>query len=118
MYKKFVVLFFVVLVLVNPAFSATPGYNRETGEIILPSEVSLYENPSPQTQNELADIQAAEAQFKALQEAAEETARIQLWENMDREIKLRRYDKLVFEMRKNFDDARAQLIHSSVNRAM
>ena len=90
MYKKFVALSFVLLVLPCPAFSATPGYDRETGEIILPSE-----------------IQAAEAQFKALQEAAEETARIQLWENMDREIKLRRYDKLVFEMRKNFDDAKA-----------
>ena len=107
MYKKFVVLSFVVLVLASPAFSATPGYNRETGEIILPSEVSLYEAPPTQPQNDLADIQAAEAQYKALQEAAEETARIQLWEKMDREITLRRYDKLVFEMRKNFDEARA-----------
>ena len=107
MYKKLFVLALFGFMLGNPAFSATPGYDRDTGEIILPSEVSLYDNPSSQTQNELADIQAAEAQFKALQEAAEETARIQLWEKMDREIKLRRYDKLVFEMRKNFDDARA-----------
>ena len=106
MYKKFIALSFVVLVLASPAFSATSGYNRDTGEIILPSEVSLYEIPATQPQNDLADIQAAEAQYKALQEAAEETARIQLWEKMDREIKLRRYDKLVFEMRKNFDEAR------------
>jgi hypothetical protein len=71
MYKKFVVLSFVLLVLASPAFSATHGYNRETGEIILPSEVSLYEAPPTQPQNDLADIQAAEAQYKALQEAAE-----------------------------------------------
>ena len=82
MYKKFFAISFAVLMLVNPASSATPGYNRETGEIILPSEVSLYENNSQTPpQNDIADIQAAEAQFKALQEAAEETARIQLWGN-------------------------------------
>ena len=108
MCKKFIALSFVLLALASPAFSATAGYDRETGEIILPSEVQLYENNSPApSQSEMAEIQAAEAQYKALQEAAEETARIQLWENMDREIKLRRYDKLVFEMRKNFDDAKA-----------
>ena len=106
MFKKIFVISFIVIMLASPAFSATPGYNRETGEIILPSEVPLYEN-NASSQNELAEIQAAEAQYKALQEAAEETARIQLWEKMDREIKLRRYDKLVFEMRKNFDEARA-----------
>ena len=54
----------------------------------------------------MAEIQAAEARYKALQDAAEETARIQLWEKLDKEIKLRRYDKLVFDMRKNFDEAR------------
>ena len=106
MYRKIFILSFLVLLTANQAFSATPGYNRDTGEIILPSEVPLYEN-TPPSQNELAEIQAAEAQFKALQEAAEESARIQLWENLDKEIKLRRYDKLVFEMRKNFDDAKA-----------
>ena len=106
MYRKFFLLSVFIFIVASPAFSATPGYNRDTGEIILPSEVPLYEN-TPPSQNELAEIQAAEAQFKALQEAAEETARIQLWENLDREIKLRRYDKLVFEMRKNFDDAKA-----------
>ena len=105
MYKKFFVVTFVTLMLTSPAFSATPGYNRETGEIILPSEVSLYENNSS-SQNDMAEIQAAEARYKALQDAAEETARIQLWEKLDKEIKLRRYDKLVFDMRKNFDEAR------------
>ena len=105
MYKKFFVVTFVTFMLTSPAFSATPGYNRETGEIILPSEVSLYENNSS-SQNDMAEIQAAEARYKALQDAAEETARIQLWEKLDKEIKLRRYDKLVFEMRKNFDDAK------------
>ena len=103
--KKFFVFIFFTLIFINPAFSVTPGYNPETGEIILPSEVSLYENNT--SQNDLAEIQAAEAQYKALQEAAEETARIQLWENMDKEIKLRRYDELVFDMRKNFDEAKA-----------
>ena len=106
MYRKIFLLSVLVLLTSNQAFSATLGYNRDTGEIILPSEVPLYEN-TPPSQNELAEIQAAEAQFKALQEAAEETARIQLWENLDKEIKLRRYDKLVFEMRKKFDDAKA-----------
>ena len=104
--KKFFVIVFSFLLLSSPALAVTPGYNPETGEIILPSEVALYENNSS-SQNDLAEIQAAEAQYKALQEAAEETARIQLWEKMDKEMKLRRYDKLVFEMRKNFDEARA-----------
>ena len=103
--KKFFVIVFSLFLLSRSAFAVTPGYNPETGEIILPSEVSLYENNT--SQNDLAEIQAAEAQYKALQEAAEETARIQLWENMDKEIKLRRYDELVFDMRKNFDEAKA-----------
>lgn len=77
MFKKIFILSFLIFILASPAFSATPGYNRETGEIILPPEVPLYENNSS-SQNELAEIQAAE-----------ETARIQLWEKMDREIKLR-----------------------------
>ena len=106
MYRK---LFALLLLLAcsAPAFSATPGYNRETGEIILPSEITLEGDLSAPSQSDIADIQAAEAQYKALQEAAEETARIQLWENMDREITLRRYDKLVFEMRRKFDEAKA-----------
>ena len=69
MYKKFLIIMFF-LFCSSSAFAVTPGYNPETGEIILPSEVSMYENNSS-TQNDLAEIQAAEAQYKALQEAAE-----------------------------------------------
>ena len=101
--KKFFVILFL-LICSNSAFAVTPGYNPETGDIILPSEVELYENKS---QNDLSEIQAAEARYKALQEAAEETANIRLWETLDKEMKLRRYDELVFEMRKNFDEAKA-----------
>ena len=72
MKKLFVIVF--LLMLSGSAFAVTPGYNPETGEIILPSEVSMYENNSS-TQNDLAEIQAAEAQYKALQEAAEETGK-------------------------------------------
>ena len=79
MYKKFFIVTFITFMLTNPAFSATSGYNRETGEIILPSEVPLYENNSS-SQNDMVEIQAAEARYKALQDAAEETARIKLWE--------------------------------------
>lgn len=89
------------------ALAATPGFDPETGRIILPSEVALEEEDYENTKQDMAAIQAAEAQYKALQEAAEETSRIQLWEKLDSEIKLRRYDKLVFDMRKNFDDAKA-----------
>ncbi len=103
--KKFFVILFL-LVCSSSAFAVTPGYNSETGEIILPSEVALYENNSS-TQNDLSEIQAAEARYKALQEAAEETANINLWEKLDKEMKLRRYDELVFAMRKNFDEAKA-----------
>ena len=92
--------------LSTTALAATPGYDPETGRIILPSEISLEEDDYESTKQDMAAIQAAEAQYKALQEAAEETARIQLWEKLDSEIKLRRYDKLVFDMRKNFDDAK------------
>lgn len=35
---------------------------------------------------------AMDAQYKALQESAEETARIREWEKMDTELKLRQYD--------------------------
>lgn len=103
--KKFFVIAFL-LIYTNSGFAVTPGYNPETGEIVLPSEVELYENNSS-SKNDLAEIQAAEAQYKALQEAAEETANIQLWEKLDKEMKLRRYDELVFEMRKNFDEAKS-----------
>ena len=64
--KKFFAILFL-LICSSSAFAVTPGYNSETGEIILPSEVELYENKS---QNDLSEIQAAEARYKALQEAA------------------------------------------------
>ena len=101
-------LAFVIALGLFPSvvFAATPGYDPETNRIILPSEISLEEDDYESTKQDMAAIQAAEAQYKALQEAAEETARIQLWEKLDSEIKLRRYDKLVFDMRKNFDDAK------------
>ena len=102
-------LAFVIVLGLFPSvvFAATPGYDPETGRIILPSEIALEEDDYESTKQDMAAIQAAEAQYKALQEAAEETSRIQLWEKLDSEIKLRRYDKLVFDMRKNFDDAKA-----------
>ncbi len=103
-------LAFVIALGLFPSlgFAATPGYDPETGRIILPSEIALEEEEDYEsTKQDIAAAQAAEAQYKALQEAAEETARIQLWEKLDSEIKLRRYDKLVFDMRKNFDDAKA-----------
>ena len=103
---------FSLLLLSGSAFAVTPGYNPETGEIILPSEAALYEN-NASTQTDLAEIQAAEAQYKALQEAAEETANIQLWEKLDKEMKLRRYDKLVISMKQ-----KPPLIRLSANRVM
>ena len=60
--KKFFVSLLFVCVFSVQAFSAEPGYNRETGEIILPSEVSLEGDFSPAPQNDIAEIHAAEAQ--------------------------------------------------------
>ena len=105
--KKLLAFFVVLGLFPSLGFAATPGYDPETGRIILPSEIALEEDDYESTKQDIAAAQAAEAQYKALQEAAEETARIQLWEKLDSEIKLRRYDKLVFDMRKNFDDAKA-----------
>ena len=61
--KKFFVTLFSLLLLSGSAFAVTPGYNPETGEIILPSEAALYEN-NASTQTDLAEIQAAEARRK------------------------------------------------------
>lgn len=105
--KRLLVSTLLASLFSTAAFAATPGFDPETGRIILPSEVALEEEDYESTKQDMAAIQAAEAQYKALQEAAEETSRIQLWEKLDSEIKLRRYDKLVFDMRKNFDDAKA-----------
>ena len=106
--NRFLALVVVLGLFPSVVFAATPGYDPETGRIILPSEVALEEEDDYEsTKQDMAAIQAAEERYKALQEAAEETERIQLWEKLDSEIKLRRYDKLVFDMRKNFDEAKA-----------
>ena len=106
--RTFWICVLMASLLSTTAFAATPGFDPETGQIILPSEVALEEEEDYEsTKQDMAAIQAAEARYKALQEAAEETERIQLWEKLDSEIKLRRYDKLVFDMRKKFDEAKA-----------
>lgn len=122
--KKFFVLFAFCLILISapvlPAFAATndvptganqpvsQGYDPETGRIILPSETGVTDNyvyTPQQQQNDLAAIQAAEEQYQALQDAKEERERIQLWEKLDMEIKLRRYDNMVMGMEKEFSKA-------------
>ena len=104
--------------LVFPAvlFAAVPGYDPETGQIILPSEVNLGDNfnylyQQQQPVDLTEEPQMTDAQYEqyqnSLEDAREERARIQQWEKMDKAIKLRRYDELVFDMRKNFEDAKA-----------
>lgn len=105
------------------------GYNPETGQIILPSEVGIgdsynYYYQQMQQQQQQANIlndgsplssatsdpqndyRQYEEYQHSLQEAREERERIQQWEKMDKEIKLRRYDALVFDMRKSFEEAK------------
>ena len=67
--KKFFVIVLSFLMLSGSAFAVTPGYNPETGEIILPSEAALYENNSS-TQNDLAEIQAAGSRRRNCQHSA------------------------------------------------
>ena len=106
-----------LLIFPSVIIAATPGYDPETGQIILPSEASLgddynyvYQLQQPQQQL-VEEPQMSDAQYQqyqeSLEEAREERARIQQWEKMDREIKLRRYDELVFDMRKSFEEAKA-----------
>lgn len=110
MKRKIFVLLFMACLFAAPStvIAATPGYDPETGRIILPSEVGLEDDYvyQPQQQSDLAAIQAAEEQYQALQEAKEERERIQQWEKLDMEIKLRRYDQLVMGMQKEFDTAK------------
>ncbi|MCR4818846.1 MAG: TrbG/VirB9 family P-type conjugative transfer protein [Fretibacterium sp.] len=107
MKKKIFVPLFVACLFAVPALAAVPGYDPETGRIILPSEVGAEEDyVYQQQQKDLAEIQAAEEQYQALQEAKEERERIQQWEKLDMEIKLRRYDQLVMGMKKDFDAAK------------
>ena len=106
MKRKIFVPLFMIFALTAPSFAAEPGYDPETGRIILPSEAGINDNyVYQQQQNDLAAIQAAEEQYQALQEAKEERERIQQWEKLDMEIKLRRYDQLVMGMKKDFDTA-------------
>ena len=95
---------------------APAGYDPATDDIELPPEEELFRI---QREDMLAmdamqgvqggvgqDPAALERQLKELQESAEETKAIQIWEKMDSEIKLRRYDEMVFDMRKDFDEAK------------
>ncbi len=100
----------------EPVALPTPGYDAQTGQIILPSETSLGDEYNYlyqlQPQEQLTpDPQTTDAQYQqyqnSLEEAEEERARILQWEKMDKEIKLRRYDELVFDMRKDFEGAKA-----------
>ena len=107
------------------AAESSAGYNPETGQIVLPSEVSGVDNlttlpdmpnfdgyyqpiTSPQV---LVEEPMNDAEYQnyqnSLREAEEERARIQQWEKMDKEIKLRRYDEMVFDMRKSFESAKS-----------
>lgn len=107
MKRKVFVPLFMVFVFAGSALAAVPGYDPETGRIILPSEAGVEDNyVYQQQQSDLAAIKAAEEEYQALQEAKEERERIQQWEKLDMEIKLRRYDQLVMGMKKDFDMAK------------
>ena len=95
--------------------AATAGYDLATGQIILPSETTLgdeynylYQQPQQNLVEETPEMTDAEYQQyrNDLEEAREERARIQQWEKMDKEIKLRRYDEMVFDIRKDFEGAK------------
>lgn len=98
-----------VLLIVMMSFSgaacaaptAPAGYNPEE-EIALPPEEDILRRQ----QEDFAAMDAQATQIKALQDSAEETETIRQWEKMDSEIMLRKYDQLVFNMRKDFDDAK------------
>ena len=107
MKKMVFVSLLVAFLFAAPSFAAEPGYDPETGRIILPSEAGIEDTyVYQQQQSDLAAIQAAEEQYKALQDAKEERERIQQWEKLDMEIKLRKYDQLVMGMKQEFDTAK------------
>lgn len=95
----------VVMMSFSGAACAAPtapaGYNPEE-EIALPPEEDILRRQ----QEDFAAMDAQATQIKALQDSAEETETIRQWEKMDSEITLRKYDQLVFNMRKDFDDAK------------
>lgn len=102
--KKFISVASLFLFMIAPAWGATPGYDESTGQIILPSEYQ--EGLMRQQQSDLAEIEAAEQRYVQQQQEEEERQKILLWENLDTEIKLRRYDQMVMGMKKEFDEAR------------
>ena len=79
--------------------NAPAGYDPTADDIPIPDEREYM-------QQQQEDMAAMDAQYKALQESAEETARIREWEKMDTELRLRQYDELVFKYRKDFDEAK------------
>ena len=114
-------IFPAVIFAADTAAAPAPGYNPETGQIILPSEVNLgdsynyyYQQQQQAAENNLVEEQQVpqitqdeyEQYQNSLQEAREEQERIKQWEKMDKDIKLRRYDEMVFDMRKGFDEAK------------
>lgn len=100
MFSRTITTVFIFSFLCTSAFAAPnapAGYDPDNDIEVPPEEVYM--------QQQSEDMKAMESQMKALQEAAEETEAIQLWEKMDGEIKLRRYDELVMEMKRSFDEA-------------
>lgn len=102
-----------VLLIIMMSFScvacaapaAPTGYDPEE-EIALPPEEEILRRQQEDFAAMDAATQDAATQLKALQESAEETEMIRQWEKMDSEITLRKYDQLVFNMRKDFDEAK------------
>ena len=107
--KKILTLsLFILFVHISCAWSATPGYDTQTGDIILPSDLeeNNYGYILQQQRNDLAEIEAAEEEYRQMQEAKEEAESIQLWERLDRAIKLRKYDEMVMDMENEFNSAK------------
>lgn len=114
----------LLVLLVFPAviFAAEPGYNPETGQIVLPSEAGLgddfnynYYYQTQQQQQEQQNLtetpQMTEQEYEQYlqneENLREERDKIKQWEKMDHAIKLRRYDEMIFDMRKSFEEASA-----------
>ena len=123
LFRNILVMLLALLVFPSVIFAAEPGYNPETGQIVLPSEAGLgddfnynyYYQPQQQQQQAQQDLietpQMTEQEYEQYLQAEEnlrdEREKIKQWEKMDKAIKLRRYDEMVFDMRKGFDEAKA-----------
>lgn len=94
-----VLIYFFCTIAACAAPKAPAGYDPVVDDIPVPDEQEYM-------RQQQEDMAAMDAQYKALQESAEETANIREWERMDTELKLRRYDELVFKYRKEFDEAK------------